>query len=117
MTTLTMHEALRVLLDLPDEMGRPPAPVSSKDIEDFELSENVRVPEDLKVFWLAYGARQLNSKKIFGFRAKTAFANGIKKRINVGAIGGRRALAETRQRYLDPLYNNSGPCLPDALSP
>ncbi|WP_018042851.1 SMI1/KNR4 family protein [Methylobacterium sp. 88A] len=117
MTNITMHEALRSLLDLPDEMGRPPKPVTPKDIEDFELSENVRMPEDLKAFWLTYGARQLGSKSIFCFKAKTTFANEKKKRIDVGAIGGPHALAETRQRYLDPLYGNSGPRLPEALYP
>lgn len=117
MTEFTMDEALRGLLTEPSKTGRQPSSVTAEAIEVFELAENVRVPDDLKEFWLAYGAPELSNDAIFGFTTWATSADGERESVSVGAIGDPGALAETRQRYLSPLYNNSGPRLPEGLYP
>nr|WP_145322910.1 MULTISPECIES: SMI1/KNR4 family protein [unclassified Rhizobium] len=104
-----MNEELSNLLAQPDEMGRPKKPITEQDIQLFEDMEHVRLPDDFRSFLLEYGARDLNSRRIFAFKSKAKFADGKRKTISVGAISGPLKMLETRKRYVDPANNNSGP--------
>lgn len=112
-----MNEELSNLLAQPDEMGRPKKPITEQDIQLFEDMEHVRLPDDFRSFLLEYGARDLNSRRIFAFKSKAKFADGKRKTISVGAISGPLKMLETRKRYVDPANNNSGPRLPIGLYP
>lgn len=112
-----MNDELSNLLAQPDEMGRPEKPVNEQEIRLFEDTEHVRLPDDFKSCLLEYGARAFNSRRIFAFKSKAKFRDGKKKTISVGAIGGPATMLEIRQRYLNPVYNNSGARLPKGLYP
>lgn len=101
----------------PDEMGRPAKPITEQEIRLFEDTEHVRLPDDFKSYLLEYGARTFNSRRIFAFESKAEFHDGKKQTISVGAIAGPATMLETRQRYLNPIYNNSGARLPEGLYP
>lgn len=111
------NAAIYQFLEAPDEWSRPDEPVTPEEIEGFERSEGFPLPEALKQYWQRYGSRQFNSKTIFTFQTKALFPSGKRKRVDVGTIADPRTMAEARQRYMDPLYNNSGPRLPEALYP
>ena len=93
-----MDAALKDMLDKPDEMGRAEKPVANTEIDEFERSEGVTLPDSLKSFWLSYGSRDLNSKKIFAFKTKVVFPDGKKKKADVNAIAGPGKMIEARQR-------------------
>lgn len=112
-----LNGSLDTLLNTPDEMGRVHRPVTNPEIDEFERSEGVTLPDSLKSFWLKYGSRDLNSKKIFAFKTKVVFPDGKKKKADVGAIASPGKMIEARQRYIDPLYGNSGERLPAGLYP
>ncbi|TCM53560.1 SMI1/KNR4 family protein SUKH-1 [Rhizobium sp. PP-F2F-G48] len=114
---LILPESLLSLLEKADEMDRPQKPVSPQDIEEFERAQNVRLPDALKFFWERYGSRALGNKAIFGFKARVEFPNGKKKMADVGFIASPSKMNEALQRYVDPLYNNSGARLPERLYP
>ncbi len=112
-----LSESLIALLAAPDEMGRPECPVTPTDIEEFEQTQGVALPESLKSFWQKYGARDFNSRKIFTFKTKVVFPDGKKKKADVGAIASPGKMIEARKRYVEPVYGNSGARLPDGLYP
>jgi SMI1 / KNR4 family (SUKH-1) len=111
------NAAIYRFLEEPDEWGRPEEPIAAGEVEEFEHSEGVVLPDALKRYWQRYGGRQFNSKTIFTFQTKALFPSGKRKRVDVGVIADPRTMREARQRYMDPLYNNSGPRLPAGLYP
>lgn len=112
-----MNTELSALFNAPDEIGRTPRPVTAPEMEEFERSEGVTLPNSLKSFWLNYGSRDLNSTKIFAFKKKVVFPDGKKKKADVNSIAGPGKMIEARQRYIDPLQGNSGERLPAGLYP
>lgn len=112
-----LNTELSAIFNAPDEMRRTQRPVTAPEIEEFERSEGVTLPNSLKSFWLSYGSRDLNSKKIFAFKTKVVFPDGKKKKADVNSIAGPGKMIEARQRYIDPLYGNSGERLPAGLYP
>jgi hypothetical protein len=111
------NAAIYRFLEAPDEWGRPEEPVAPQEVEGFEHSEGVALPDALKQYWQRYGGRQFNSKTVFSFQTKATFPNGKRKRVDVGVVADPRTMIEARHRYMDPLYGNSGPRLPAALYP
>lgn len=114
---LILPESLLSLLEKADEMDRPQKPISPQDIEEFERAQNILLPDSLKFFWGRYGSRALGNRTIFGFKTRVEFPNGKKKKADVGFIASPAKMNEARQRYIDPLYNNSGVRLPQRLYP
>jgi hypothetical protein len=112
-----LNTELAMLLNAPDETGRSYKPFTLSQLEEFERSEGVNLTDSLISFWLNYGSRDLNSKKIFAFKTKVVFPDGKKKKADVNAIAGPGKMIEARQRYIDPLYGNSGERLPAGLYP
>lgn len=114
---LEMPNELKAYLDKPDEMGRPEKPITENDLADFERSQSVALPADYRDYCLKYGSRTLQNRQIFCFKTKVRFSNGKSKKVDVGSISGPPYILETYQRYMDPVYNNSGPRLPQKYYP
>jgi len=105
-----LNTELSALFNAPDEIGRTPRPVTAPEIEEFERSEGVTLPNSLKSFWLNYGSRDLNSTKIFAFKTEVVFPDGKKKKADVNSIAGPGKMIEARQRYIDPLSTAAELC-------
>ena len=114
---LQMPSDLSNYLDTPDEMGRLEKPITQSDLDEFERSQAVDLPPAYKEYCLKYGSRTLQNKQIFGFKTKVTLPGGKRKRADVGAISGPPYILETYDRYMDPIYNNSGPRLPLKVYP
>ncbi|MGV1754179.1 SMI1/KNR4 family protein [Agrobacterium sp. CG674] len=114
---LTLPAELQSLLEKPDEMGRPEKPITQTDLEEFERSQGVVLPPSYKDYCLRYGSRALQNRKIYAFKTKVMFTDRKSKKADVGSISGPPYILETYQRYMDPIYNNSGPRLPEHVYP
>ncbi|OLP42440.1 SMI1/KNR4 family protein [Rhizobium oryziradicis] len=115
--SLQIPAELNAYLNKPDEMGRAEELITQADLDEFERSQDVKLPSDYKEYCLKYGSRTLQNKQIFCFTTKISFPDRKKKKANIGSISGPPYILEAHDRYINPTYGNSGPRLPEKLYP